>query len=406
MLARIRVGSLRIELPDGTVLRVGAPGPADRVDRVDRVDRPRAPGPAPAERVAGPSATIRIADWRVFGDVLSSGDIGFGEGYMRGDWSSPGLSDLLRLLVANRDALEAAVYGRWWGRWLHRLRHLVKHNTRAQARRNIRAHYDLGNAFYRLWLDPSMTYSSALFEADPNRSLQQAQQAKYERVLRQLGLSAGARVLEIGCGWGGLAERAAASGLHLTGLTLSREQHDYAATQLARAGLADRVRLLLQDYRDTEGRFDGIASIEMFEAVGEAYWPDYFSCLKRNLAPGGRAVIQTIVIDDALFERYRSGTDFIQQYVFPGGMLASDRVFGSQAQRSGLRIADAYRFGGDYARTLAQWREAFTARLPDVRAQGFDEPFLRMWEFYLAYCEAGFAVGNIDVVQYTLEHAR
>ena len=249
-----------------------------------------------------------------------------------------------------------------------------------------------------------MTYSSALFADGHVDSLQDGQTAKYRRILQQLNLGSDARVLEIGCGWGGFAEVAACeAGAHVTGLTLSTEQLQFAKQRLADAGVVDQVELLLQDYRDTRGEFDGIASIEMFEAVGEEYWPSYFDCIARNLKTGGRACIQSIVIDDALFERYRKGTDFIQQYIFPGGMLPSPSVFKQRAAQHGLKVVDEFKFGLDYARTLAEWRIAFKEQLPLVKAKGFDDRFLRTWEFYLAYCEAGFRAGSIDVAQFTLE---
>jgi cyclopropane-fatty-acyl-phospholipid synthase len=349
-----------------------------------------------------PHATVRLANWNVCGASLAKGDIGFAESYIAGDWSTDSLATVLRVLVANRDVIERAVYGSWWGGLLNRVRHLLNRNSRAGSRRNIHAHYDLGNPFYSVWLDPSMTYSSALFGDDPARSLQDAQHAKYRRILDALGLAPGARVLEIGCGWGGFAEMAARDGLHVTGLTLSTEQHAWATKRLSDAGLGERARFLLQDYRDERGRYDAIVSIEMFEAVGEQYWDAYFSTVRRCLAPGGRAVIQTITIDESLFERYRRSTDFIQQYIFPGGMLPSNSAFAGRAAHAGLSVDDRFDFGPDYARTLKAWREAFVASLPRIAAQGFDARFARTWEFYLAYCEAGFAQRNTDVVQFTL----
>ena len=375
LLQRLRHGRLVVGLPDGRTLSFGA---------------------------GEPSATIRIADWKVFGATLARGDIGFAETWIDGDWTTDSLPALLRVLLANRDVIDRAIYGGRWGGALYRLRHLFNRNSRAGSRRNIHAHYDLGNAFYEVWLDPSMTYSSALFGDRPTRTLQDAQHAKYRRILDRLALPAGARVLEIGCGWGGFAETAARDGLHVTGLTLSTEQHAWATRRLAEAGLADRARFLLQDYRDERGRYDAIVSIEMFEAVGEAYWPSYFGTLERCLVPGGQALVQTITIRDALFERYRRGTDFIQQYVFPGGMLPSPGAFERGARDAGLRVEDAFAFGRDYARTLSAWRDAFLAGLPRIAAQGFDARFARTWEFYLAYCEAGFSQGDIDVVQYAL----
>ncbi len=381
LLARLEHGTLDVRFPDGQRVAFGS---------------------------GSPRAQIELANWNVFGAALRSGDIGFAEGFIAGDWTTTDLRELLALFVRNRAALQRFVYGSFWGRLAYRLRHLRNRNTRANARNNIHAHYDLGNDFYALWLDPTMSYSSALFGADarvaiaPVRedALAAAQHAKYARVLDELQLAPGARILEIGCGWGGFAEVAARAGHAVTGLTLSRAQLDYARTRLRSRGLEADLRL--QDYRDEQGRYDGVASIEMFEAVGEAYWPTYFDTLARCLKPGARACVQTIVIADALFERYRRGTDFIQQYVFPGGMLPSPRAFEEHAARAGLQIVGRLPFGRDYAITLASWRARFTARLDAVRALGFDECFVRLWSFYLAYCEAAFAEGDTDVVQYTL----
>jgi len=392
MLGRLSHGELAMRLPDGSVRRFGT---------------------------GSPRAAIRLENWRVFDAALARGDVGFAETWIEGSWHTDDLAGLLSLLVANRAALDRAVYGGLLGRIVGHLRHLLNRNSRAGSRRNIHAHYDLGNIFYRLWLDQSMTYSSAIFDDaaspgaaavprsedidGPQDPLLRAQHAKYDRILDRLGLAPGATVLEIGCGWGGFAERALARGLRPTGLTISAEQHTWARERLAGPGGEPRAEIVLRDYRDEQGRYDGIASIEMFEAVGEAYWPAYFETLKRCLKPGGRAVVQTITIDEALFERYRRGTDFIQQYVFPGGMLPSPSRFRALAREHGLEVTDAFAFGGDYARTLRMWRERFMARLPEVRAQGFDERFVRTWEFYLAYCEAAFAHGNTDVFQFTME---
>ncbi len=361
------------------------------------------PGGHPLHFGSGePDAQIRLTNWKVFGASMSRGDIGFAQTWIAGDWQTDSLATLLQVLVANRDVIDSALYGSVWGQALYRIKHLLNRNSRSGSKRNIHAHYDLGNPFYATWLDPSMTYSSALFGADPARSLHEAQTAKYRRILDQLALPPGSTVLEIGCGWGGFAELAARDGLQVTGLTLSTEQHAWAHKRLEDAGLADRARFVLQDYRDERGRYDGIVSIEMFEAVGERYWPAYFQTLRRCLKPGGRAVIQTITIDDHLFERYRRGTDFIQQYIFPGGMLPSPEIFDRHARREGLTDIDRFAFGADYARTLAIWREAFLKEWPRIAEQGFDLRFARIWEFYLAYCEAGFAQGSTDVMQFTL----
>jgi len=382
LLAGMKHGRLDVTFPDGQRAHFGDLHIAERAD-------------------------LRLANWNLVRAALKSGDIGFAESYIAGDWSTSDLVRLLEFFIANRDAAESLIYGSVIGRLAYRLRHLLNRNTRSQARKNIHAHYDLGNDFYRLWLDRTMTYSSALFErAAPAHEvataeeLERGQHAKYARVLHELQLRPGARLLEIGCGWGGLAEAAARAQMHVTGLTLSTEQLAYARVRLASAGLTGDLQL--RDYRDETGQYDGIASIEMFEAVGEAFWPSYFATLRRCLKPGGRACLQTIVIADHLFERYRTGTDFIQQYIFPGGMLPSRKVFRERADMAGLEVVNEHRFGTDYARTLATWRAWFHDRLDEVRALGFDERFVRIWDFYLAYCEAAFARENTDVVQYTL----
>jgi cyclopropane-fatty-acyl-phospholipid synthase len=300
------------------------------------------------------------------------------------------------VLAANQSALERAFYGHWWSRTLLRLKHFLNANTKRQSRKNILAHYDLGNDFYRLWLDPTMTYSSALFDGRFDVDLAHAQQAKYTRLLDELALPEGADLLEIGCGWGGFAESAARAGHRVTGISLSDAQTAYARERLARAGLAEHSTLRLQDYRDVRGTYDGIASIEMFEAVGERYWPAYFRTVRAALRPGGRACIQTITIADDRFERYRTQSDFIQQYVFPGGMLASPARFIDVARDAGLTLARVH-----YAETLKRWLAAFDAGTPAIRALGFDERFIRCWRFYLAYCAAGFDTGTTDVGQYT-----
>ncbi len=350
-----------------------------------------------------PHVHLVLSDWDVVGVCMKRGDIGFAETRMEGRWHVDNPAALIELFCRNRAALEKAIYGSFAGSVLYRIRHLLNSNTRTRARKNIEAHYDLGNDFYRLWLDSTMTYSSALFDAGHAGSLEAAQTAKYRRILQRLAPKPGDRLLEIGCGWGGFAEVATREfGVHVTGLTLSPEQLRFATQRLERAGLAARAGLRLLDYRDMHGEFDHIASIEMFEAVGEGYWDSYFACVRRNLKPGGRAMIQTITIDESLFDRYRKSTDFIQQYIFPGGMLPSPTEFGGRAGRAGLAVSDAFRFGRDYAETLRRWRTTFMARLPEVRQLGFDERFVRLWEFYLAYCEGAFNAGSTDVIQFEL----
>ena len=352
----------------------------------------------------GPSAAITLKNWNVCSAALKSGDIGFAESYIAGDWTTPHLTDLLKLFIANRQQVEGVIYGTWAGRLLYRIKHLLNRNTRANSQKNIHAHYDLGNAFYSLWLDGTMNYSSALFAGDMNQSLADAQKAKVRRALELAQVKAGDRVLEIGCGWGALAEMATTEfGASLTGVTLSTEQLAYAKDRMQRHGVADRADLRLQDYRDiADAPFDAICSIEMIEAVGRSFWPTYFQTIADKLKPGGRAYIQSIVIDDALFGRYIRSTDFIQQYIFPGGCLPCPREFHAQARAAGLEIVDEFAFGKDYAETLRRWRETFLLQRDAVLAKGFDERFIRIWEFYLAYCESAFDEGNIDVLQYTL----
>ena len=378
LLQRMRHGNLLLELPDGHQLHCG-------------------PGGLPA-------ASIRLRNWNVFAAVLRSGDIGLAESYIAEDWSTPHLADLFRLLLANREALASLVYGSWWGRLAYRLRHLLRRNTKANSRKNIHAHYDLGNSFYQLWLDPSMNYSSAWFQGDLKGDLTQAQHAKVRRALDSAAVQPGQRVLEIGCGWGALAEMAAVDhGAQVVGVTLSTEQLAYGQQRMATAGVAQQVDLRLQDYRDIQdGPYDAICSIEMLEAVGREYWPTYFAHVQRLLKPGGKACIQAIVIDDALFDRYVQGTDFIQQYIFPGGCLPSTGRVRAEAHRAGLRVEQEFAFGQDYAETLRRWHHHFVQQRGQVLMQGFDTRFLHTWEFYLAYCEAAFSVGNIDVVQFTL----
>ncbi len=355
----------------------------------------------PGNDAAGRGEFI-FRDWSLARGILTGGDVAFAEAYMEGRWDTPDLTALLTVLARNHAALELAFYGRWWQQLVFRLKHWTRANTRRQARKNIVAHYDLGNDFYRRWLDETMTYSSALFDGDYAQSTATAQTAKYQRILDELALPPGAHILEIGCGWGGFAEVAGRAGYRVTGLSLSDAQTAYARERIARAGLRERVQFHLRDYRDETGRYDGVASIEMFEAVGEKWWPTYFDTVRRVLKPGGRACIQTITIADARFERYRAQSDFIQQYVFPGGMLASPSRFRQEASRAGFAIASVRDFGRDYAETLKRWLAAFDRDVAGIRAQGFPERFIRCWRFYLAYCAAGFDSGSTDVSHYTL----
>ncbi len=357
-------------------------------------------------RAGEPHAALVLRNWDVCGAALKSGDIGFAETYIDGHWTTPDLTALIRFFVGNRRAVDDMIFGTWWGRLAYRLRHLLNRNTKRNSQKNIHAHYDLGNDFYKLWLDETMNYSSAWYSGQPHAALSmpQAQVAKVHRALSQVQLQPGQRVLEIGCGWGALAEAATRDfGAHITGLTLSSEQLAWAQERMAAIGQSAKADLRLQDYRDvTDAPFDAICSIEMVEAVGREYWPTYFQTVARLLKPGGRACIQSIVIADEFFERYLSGTDFIQQYIFPGGCLPSQGEIVRQAKAAGLQVEVTEAFGADYAHTLAWWHQRFNARAAEVRALGFDERFLRIWSFYLAYCEAGFAERSIDVVQVTL----
>jgi cyclopropane-fatty-acyl-phospholipid synthase len=351
---------------------------------------------------AGPAATLEVHDWRACASILRAGDIGLGEAWGAGWIDSPDLVALLRLALRNEAALEPAVFGGVLARCWYRLRHWLRPNTRNGSRRNIHSHYDIGNDFYRLWLDRSWTYSAAIFDGDYSQPLELAQQRKYQRVINTLGLRAGDRVLEIGCGWGGFAEHAARQGIHVHGLTISPSQLEIAQQRIAAAGLGELAQLELRDYRDIDGSYDAVVSIEMFEAVGERFWPQYFDTVQARLKPGGKALVQSITIDERHFPRYRSSTDFIQQYIFPGGMLPSIKRFERSAARAGLYCDDAYEFGRDYAETLRRWRSAYHAARTQVVAQGFDEHFMRIWDLYFAYCEAAFDEGRTDVVQFLL----
>ena len=352
-----------------------------------------------------PHAALSLSNWNVFLASMKSGDIGFAESYIAGDWRTPSLSELLRVMIQNRRVVEDLIYGSWWGRMIYRVRHLLNRNHKANSRKNIHAHYDLGNAFYELWLDSTMNYSSALFQGDFSLSMQEAQHAKVRRALQATDVTQGSRVLEIGCGWGALAEMATMEmGAHVTGVTLSTEQLAFANARMKWNGKADQADLRLQDYRDIDdGPYDAVCSIEMIEAVGQEYWPTYFRAISKLLKPGGKACVQSIVIDDALFDRYVKSTDFIQQYIFPGGCLPSPTEFRRQAELAGLKVIDELKFGPDYAETLRRWRHDFMAQESQVLTLGFDNKFLRTWEFYLAYCEAAFDEANTDVIQFTLQ---
>ncbi|MCY1125878.1 cyclopropane-fatty-acyl-phospholipid synthase [Frigidibacter sp. RF13] len=352
---------------------------------------------------AGPVAEITVHDPDIFARLIREGDLGFSEAYLEGGWSTPDLQAFMDLVHDGNDSVYDGFPGMGFLRALERLRHWMNANTKRQAKKNIAYHYDLGNEFYRLWLDDTMTYSSALFQSG-QESLEAAQRAKYASMVDRIGAQPGDHVLEIGCGWGGFAEYAAGErGLKVTGLTISQAQHDFAVERMKRAGLSDRVEIKLQDYRDEKGRYDGIASIEMFEAVGEKYWPVYFDTLRERLKPGRKATLQIITLQEKRFEVYRKGVDFIQKYIFPGGMLPSPTALRAEVARAGLGLVGSLEFGESYSQTLRRWHETFNTRWDEVAKLGFDERFRRMWNFYLTSCAGAFRFGNCDVTQITIE---
>lgn len=380
LLKQVRHGRLVLSLPDGELIVANGPLP-------------------------GPEAKIAIVKWNSLRRLLTGGDIGFAQAYVEGEWTSPDLTSVIRFAVRNRETLTATLRGSIWMRTLNRISHLLNANTRSGSRRNIEAHYDLGNDFYARWLDASMLYSSAIWD-ETTLTLESAQEQKLQRIAEKLALEGGEKILEIGCGWGALAGYLARHrDTHVTGITLSPSQLAWAKTAIENAGQNGVVDLHLQDYRDVQGQFDRIVSIEMFEAVGEAYWPDYFATLKRCLKPGGKAVLQIISIEETRYESYRRKADFIQKFVFPGGFLPSDKVLERDLLRAGLVLKETEHFGHSYALTLAQWRQRFISNWPEIEQLGFDDKFRRLWEYYLCYCEGGFDEGAINVGLYTIEHA-
>ncbi|MEJ8851584.1 cyclopropane-fatty-acyl-phospholipid synthase family protein [Variovorax rhizosphaerae] len=380
LLRNVSHGSLSVVLPDGnTVEAHGA--------------------------TAGPHVSIQLHRWRPMLRLLLRGDLGFAESYRDGDWSTPDLAALLLFGLRNESSWGSTLDASLPFGWLGRLFHLARSNTRRGSRDNIAFHYDMGNDFYAQWLDPGLIYSSGIY-ASGEETLEQAQAAKLDRIIALLDLKDGDKVLEIGCGWGALAlAMAKARGTEVTGLTLSREQLAHARQRVEAQGLQDRIDLRLQDYRDVEGQYDHIVSIEMLEAVGERYWPVYFDTLRKRLRPGGKAVLQVISISDEGFGHYRRNTDFIQRFIFPGGMLPSVSAMRDQAQRAGLEMVRTDAFGPSYADTLVAWRTRFLQAWPTISTQGFDASFRRLWEYYLCYCEAGFRSGRVDVGLFTLVHA-
>lgn len=378
--ARMRAGALRMELPSGEILTFGGAKP-------------------------GPEGMMIIKDYRFARRVLMQGDIGLAETYFMGQWDTPNLTAVLGVFSANIEELAQAFKGKLPAIAVNMLRHVMHRNSKKGSKRNILAHYDLGNDFYQRWLDGSMTYSSARFDEEA-QSLEAAQARKYQTLAESLALKPGQHVLEIGCGWGGFAEYAAREyGVKVTGVTISDAQYAFATERMKKSGLQDQVEIVLRDYRDIEGQFDAVASIEMFEAVGERYWPTYFEKIAQVLKPGGRANLQIITIREELFESYRRRADFIQRYIFPGGMLPSVNRLKEEAARAGLAWQGATEFGQSYARTLAEWARRFGEQWNEIRKLGFDERFRRLWNFYLSYCEAGFKSGRIDVGQFALVKA-
>ena len=350
----------------------------------------------------GPVAELTIHNPDTFARLIREGDLGFCDAYLEGWWSTPDLQAFMDLIHEDNDTVYDGYPGMALIRTYEKLRFWMQSNSKDQARKNIQYHYDLGNDFYRLWLDETMTYSSALFQSG-QESLERAQIQKYASMVDQMGAQPGDHVLEIGCGWGGFAEYAAKErGLRVTGLTISQAQHDYAVERIAAAGLSDRVEIKLQDYRDERGVYDGIASIEMFEAVGEKYWPVYFDTLRERLKPGRHATLQIILVQDARWKVYKRGVDFIQKYIFPGGMLPPPSILRAEIERAGLKIKGSIQFGESYSQTLRRWHETFNERWDEVQKLGFDDRFRRMWNFYLTSCAGAFKGGNCDVTQITV----
>lgn len=377
-LDRLPLGELTLRWPDGRVF----------------VFRGTSPGPSARATIHDPACVRR---------AILGGSIGLGEGYMAAEWDTPDLTNFLEFAAANLDAVSGPAWMRAPRTPIYRIKHALRSNTRTGSRKNIEHHYDLGNSFYELWLDPDMTYSCGLFDGT-ECDLTVAQGRKWDRLLGLLDITPGDSLLEIGCGWGGFAIHAAkTTGARVTGLTISQEQFDWATRRVAEVGLGDQIEIRLQDYRDVTGTFDHIVSIEMFEAVGERFWPTFFRTVRDRLAAGGRAALQTITIEDARLEEYRANPDFIQRFIFPGGMLPSPERFDRVARAAGLRVSEPFLFGSDYAMTLHAWEERFADAVQRVRALGFDERFERLWRFYLSYCQVGFRRGSVNVMQVALE---
>ena len=354
-------------------------------------------------KTPGRRGELHIKDYAGISKIVASGDIGLAEAYRDNMIDSPDMTALLLLCIENQNALETVFRGNFLGMIYYRLRHLFRGNSRKGSKKNIEAHYDLGNNFYELWLDPTMTYSAAIFK-HMDESLEQAQKNKYQRIIDTINPKSTDHILEVGCGWGGFATMAALqTGCKVTCLTLSQEQYQYATDLVRKMGLDTQVSIKICDYRDELGTYDHIVSIEMVEAVGEEYWEQYFNMIEAKLRPGGKAMLQSIYIVDELFDNYRKSTDFIQQYIFPGGMVLAPQVFEKYSVKNNLVIKDFYKFGLDYAQTLNLWRREFKQKYEEVKKIGFDDAFLKLWDFYYIYCEAGFLSRRIDVAQIVLE---
>ena len=350
----------------------------------------------------GPKAEFTVHNDDLFARLIREGDLGFSDAYLDGWWTTPDLQTFMDLMHAENDEVYEGFPGMALVRLYERVRFWLQSNSKKQAKKNISYHYDLGNDFYSLWLDKSMTYSSAYFKKD-TETLEKAQENKYESIIDQLGVKAGDHILEIGCGWGGFGEYAASKrGLKVTGLTISKEQYDYAVERIKKAGLSNLVEIKLQDYRDEVGVYDGIASIEMFEAVGEKYWPVYFSTVRDRLKPGRNATLQIITLADNRWESYRKSVDFIQKHIFPGGMLPSPKVLREQVNNAGLSVKDSIEFGQSYSATLRRWHKTFNAEWDNIVKLGFDSRFKNMWDFYLTSCAGTFLSGYCDVTQITI----
>ncbi|MFL2785487.1 MAG: class I SAM-dependent methyltransferase [Paracoccaceae bacterium] len=376
----MNTGRLDFVLPDGRVFRASGKNP-------------------------GPVARVDIHNPEIFARLIREGDLGFSDAYLDNWWSTPDLQSFMDWVHAENEELYDGFPGMGLVRIFEKIRFWLQSNSKRQARKNISHHYDLGNDFYGLWLDETMTYSSALFTTG-QESLEAAQIAKYASMVDQMGVKEGDHVLEIGCGWGGFAEYAAKErGLKVTGLTISKEQHDFSKKRIENSGLKDSVNIKLQDYRDEKGRYDGIASIEMFEAVGQKYWPVYFETIKNCLHPGRQATLQIITVQDARWEVYQRGVDFIQKYIFPGGMLPSPNALKAEVQNAGLSVVRSKEFGLSYSQTLRRWHDVFNAKWDQAAELGFDDRFRRMWNFYLTSCAATFESGNCDVTQITIANS-